>query len=407
MNNEVIKLKSQPLHPKQLEFAKKIDECNLKQIMLNLGRNFGKTTLMNNLIIKTALTNDDTVIYLITQTQTFTKTILEQIHSILKPFVTTYNKGELIKLQNGTVIQGFSYNNFENLRGNNFAKFVFIDEAAKIPDVAQESVISQICLTVKRVFLISTPRGKNQYYKKFRNTNASHMLYLHGTSYDNPFISEDAKEELRKLKGNRIYEQEVEARFIESGGGVFNDVTSLQSRIPLKQSKTYYTGIDLAKEEDYTVLTTLNEDLTIVDIERFNKTESYEEIVNRIVRHQKKQNSHLCVETNNFGAIIIEQLFKRGIKSIKEFTTTNTSKNEIITSLIFKLGQGQITTAIDVPELINELEQYDYMITKNGNISYSAPQGLHDDCVMSLAFANHLFEFRNTGNIKKVVSFSK
>ena len=407
MNNEVIKLKSQPLHPKQLEFAKRIDECKLKWIMLNLGRNFGKTTLMNNLIIKTALTNDDTTIYVITQTQTFTKKILEQLHSVLKPFVTTYNKGEIIKLQNGTEIQGFSYNEYDNLRGNNFGKYIFIDEAAKIQDIAQDSVISQMCFTAKRVFLISTPRGKNQYYKKYRNTNPSHMLYLHGTSYDNPFVPEIEKEGLRKLKGNRIYEQEIEARFVESGGGVFNDVTTLQSRVPLKQSKTYYTGIDLAKEEDFTVLTTLNEDLTIVDIERFNKTESYEEIVNRIIRHQKKWNSHLCIETNNFGAIIIEQLFKRGIKSIKEFTTTNQSKNEIITSLRFKLSQGLITTSIDVPELISELEQFDYAITKNGNISYSAPQGLHDDCVMSLAFANYLFEFRNTGNIKKVVSLSK
>lgn len=403
--NKPIILKSQPLHPKQFELAKRIDESKFKWIMLCLGRSFGKTTLMLNLLIKSALTNDNTTIYLITQTHTFTKKLLDQIQKVLKPFITTYNKGTLIELQNGTRIEGFSYNEQDNLRGNNFGEIIFIDEAAKISDQAQETVLSQMCFVAKKVYLVSTPRGKNQFYKKYRETR--NLLYLHASSYDNPFIPDEEKEALRKLEGNRIYNQEILAMFVESGGGVFNDITSLRNRAPLKQSKNYYTGIDLANSVDFTAIVTLDEELTIVDFERFNQTDSYEEIVNKIVRHQKKQNSHLCVETNNFGAIIIEQLFKKGLKSIKEFTTTNTSKNEIITSLRFKLSQGLINTAIDIPELINELEIYDYSITKNGNITYSAPQGLHDDCVMALAFANHLYEFRHIGNIKKVVTLSK
>ncbi|MFA5197770.1 MAG: hypothetical protein WC437_05130, partial [Patescibacteria group bacterium] len=37
--------------------------------------------------------------------------------------------------------------------------------------------------------------------------------------------------------------------------------------------------------------------------------------------------------------------------------------------------------------LIDELEAFGYQLTDAGNVKYSAPQGLHDDAVMSLALA--------------------
>jgi len=46
---------------------------------------------------------------------------------------------------------------------------------------------------------------------------------------------------------------------------------------------------------------------------------------------------------------------------------------------------------IHIPQntiLIDELGAYSYRITPSGNFTYSAPVGLKDDCVMSLALAN-------------------
>jgi hypothetical protein len=84
----------------------------------------------------TALHDKINPIYVITQSHAFTKNLLEELHGILRPVVTAYNKGELIKLINGCIIYGFSYANYENLRGWNKANYIFIDEAAKMPDVA-------------------------------------------------------------------------------------------------------------------------------------------------------------------------------------------------------------------------------------------------------------------------------
>jgi hypothetical protein len=42
-----------------------------------------------------------------------------------------------------------------------------------------------------------------------------------------------------------------------------------------------------------------------------------------------------------------------------------------------------------VPVLVNELEAFEYTVTRAGNVTYAAPGGLHDDCVMALMLAGH------------------
>ena len=39
------------------------------------------------------------------------------------------------------------------------------------------------------------------------------------------------------------------------------------------------------------------------------------------------------------------------------------------------------------PELVDELEAFEYSITDSGNVRTSAPSGAKDDCVMGLALA--------------------
>jgi hypothetical protein len=39
--------------------------------------------------------------------------------------------------------------------------------------------------------------------------------------------------------------------------------------------------------------------------------------------------------------------------------------------------------------LANEMKRYEYEISSTGRISYNAPSGYHDDCVIALALANH------------------
>jgi len=68
------------------------------------------------------------------------------------------------------------------------------------------------------------------------------------------------------------------------------------------------------------------------------------------------------------------------------FQTTNATKAAIIEALALAFEQGAIHIMAD-PILIGELQAYEMYRLPSGMVRYSAPEGLHDDCVMSLALA--------------------
>jgi hypothetical protein len=50
-----------------------------------------------------------------------------------------------------------------------------------------------------------------------------------------------------------------------------------------------------------------------------------------------------------------------------------------------------------------KLRRYEYAISPSGGITYDAPSGYHDDCVMALALANHRrWETESCGNMLRV-----
>jgi len=54
--------------------------------------------------------------------------------------------------------------------------------------------------------------------------------------------------------------------------------------------------------------------------------------------------------------------------------------------------------------LTSEMKRYEYQISPSGGISYGAPSGYHDDCVMALALANHRrWETESCGNMLRVM----
>ena len=85
------------------------------------------------------------------------------------------------------------------------------------------------------------------------------------------------------------------------------------------------------------------------------------------------------------GDPLVEQAARLGLP-IVAFTTTNASKTAIIDALAFAFERREIQIISD-PVLVAELQSYEMERLKSGMLRYSAPEGLHDDCVMSLALA--------------------
>ena len=71
---------------------------------------------------------------------------------------------------------------------------------------------------------------------------------------------------------------------------------------------------------------------------------------------------------------------------ITAFNTTNSTKAAAIEALSLAFERREITILND-PILIGELQAFEISRTPSGMVKYSAPSGMHDDMVMSLALA--------------------
>ena len=89
------------------------------------------------------------------------------------------------------------------------------------------------------------------------------------------------------------------------------------------------------------------------------------------------------IDSTGVGDPIVEDL-QRELGNVQGFKFTSKSKQDLMVGLASAIQQRKITYPDGV--IVHELESFEYLYTRTG-IKYSAPSGLHDDCVMSLALA--------------------
>ena len=89
------------------------------------------------------------------------------------------------------------------------------------------------------------------------------------------------------------------------------------------------------------------------------------------------------VDSTGVGDAILEFLAKAG-SNFEGFKFSSTSKQQLMERLAVGIQQQQIT--FPEGQLLNELLSFEYVYTRTG-AQYSAPSGLHDDGVCSLALA--------------------
>jgi hypothetical protein len=195
-----------------------------------------------------------------------------------------------------------------------------------------------------------------------------------------------------------VFKQEYLAEFIDSGGEVFTNLDKNQYEGDWqKPTGKVYCGIDLAKQEDWTVATFMDANGTVVDIYRANQKE-WSQMVRELVDRIRKWNATAMVEVNSIGDVIFEQL-KKQWSDTHPFVTSSSSKNEIIEGLILDMNEVQVMLPPKqlFPTLIHELEIFTYEYNpKTRSIRYGHPQGMHDDCVMSLAITNYCRKTKKT-----------
>jgi phage FluMu gp28-like protein len=254
---------------------------------------------------------------------------------------------------------------------------------------------------------IFTPKGKVSWIYELwcKATDDQQYRRYHLTVDETDLIPKQEVDALRKDLPQRVFAQEFLGSFEESAASVFKGIQQCISGgiEQYRREKTYVTGVDLAKVDDFTVLTTIcREDRHVVAQERFNQID-WAIQKERILAHCDKYKSMAVVDATGVGSPIVEDLQRQGL-SVLPFQISSTSKKELIERLMVSIEQRLITFPKELTTLIEELGIYAYEVSDHGNIRFSAPEGAHDDTVISLALA--VYGMRNYIYGKKKVDIS-
>jgi phage FluMu gp28-like protein len=208
---------------------------------------------------------------------------------------------------------------------------------------------------------------------------------------DQPTVKKESIEEMRRNLPEQVFRQEVAAMFLNDSAGVFQYIRECIMAGPLTEAplpgRRYVMGIDLARVEDFTVITV--EDTVrkhIVHQARFNEIGWQIQYYRIIEISQLYNNAYFMLDSTGLGDPIYDALINAGLNG-EPYKLSNQSKQALMEKLRINIEHRRITfPQLDI--MIDELERYQYEITESGLVRYGAPDGFHDDTVISLALAN-------------------
>lgn len=289
-----------------------------------------------------------------------------------------------------------------NLRGNS-ADRIIVDEAAYVRDCVIHEVISPMLADRDgRLVMISTPFGKNHFYRAFMRGADGSGSKRHASfsfpSWANPHISREYIDQQRLEISPRQFAVEYEAAFIDDQCSVFSwkDIESASTQSDTASTNIDYVvaGIDWARYSDYTAVVAMSvgeSGCEVIGIDRFNSM-SWSSQIERVVDFLKRYRvGSALTDQTSVGDPLLEQLKSRLWEcgadiSVEGYTFTNQSKRDLIENLSLQFAHNAIKIPRD-EALMRELQYYEYELTDSGNVRMNARSGHHDDLVIAIALA--------------------
>jgi len=296
-----------------------------------------------------------------------------------------------VTLPGGGTVSVRSADKPDSLRGEGL-DFLVVDECAFVAEEAwTEALRPALSDRQGRAMFISTPKGRNWFWRMYQRgvdpANEAWQAWSFPTA-DNPYIDGSEIQAAREMLPELTFRQEYLAEFIDDAGLVFRNIRAcvLDDLPTYDVNKRYVMGVDWAQQHDFTVLIVMEAATRrVVEMDRFNQI-GWDVQRGRLVALAERWDvSHIIAEENSIGGPNIEELQNEGLP-VTAFTTTNQSKQEVMVALQLAFEQGNIGIPDD-DVLLSELQAFEAERLPSGRWRYGAPEGMHDDTVISLALA--------------------
>lgn len=388
-----------------------------KIVVAKSVRQVGKTTLIANLLLYYAINYEGTKNYCLSPT-------LKQGKKVYKTVTKALTKAKLIKSANGSdlsiVLKNESEINFksaeqnEALRGETVTGLLCIDEMAYIPDDVYDIIKPWTTFHKAVTLMVSTPFIKEGYFWQYYNYGLEHTHNTVSIDWCDDLYKDDMDkllpkellDEYEQLMPKKAFLTEFKGLFIDGGGLVFDFFKDVQMDVKIAPNDKLYVGIDWSNQtaKDYTVVSMFNQKCQQVKLSYWNDLTPLKQIdkVYAELEPYLDQIQAIVCETNSLGTpytdLLKERLQDRHKNKVKEFVTSNQSKNDLVGKMQVALEQKTITLLSDKKQ---EREFSYYACEYNPQtktITYNAPSGLHDDTVMATMFALYGFnEYKTSG----------
>jgi phage FluMu gp28-like protein len=302
-----------------------------------------------------------------------------------KAFFLSNETKLLLTLPTGARIEFKSGEKPDNLYGDDVYAAV-IDEASRMREESWYALRSTLTATQGKCKLIGNVKGKKNWFYKLgerARQGEAEYKYFKITAYDaarEGIISEAEIEQAKRDLPDYVFRELYLAEPADDKSNPFGLDAIRKCIAPLSNKPAVSFGIDLAKYTDWTVITGLDSENRVCYSDRFQN--DWSQTKQRIISVVGKTPAY--IDATGIGDPIVEDLQKI-LPKIFGFKYTTQSKQQLIESLVMEIQANTIRFP-DEP-YGSELENFEFEYTRTG-VRYTAPPGLHDDAVNSLALAN-------------------
>ena len=387
------------LSKSQQEVYDLVQDDRYRFITVVFSRQSGKTVLMLVLCIQWLLENNMSIAYICRNFVLAKRLYKELIRVLPSEIVKSANGSDLtIESKSGSVLSFFSAEQGASLRGQTF-NYMICDEFAfhKQEQTDGTHLWNDILSPTlkargKKCIFVSTPLGKNNifyemYLRGLSDKYPRHISVLK-TIYEDGFITEEEIEEIKKSIPELSFKQEYLCEWLDDGLSFFQGFSDCFDIDVFNNTSKCWIGIDCSGDgTDATVCSKINEK---GEIEVFEAVGTLDMKYRQIADYIDKSNPvAVYAEINGLGLPMVGEIKKlvRRKSIIHDWTTTNSSKEEIISDLAVAIANKDAHFLKGDMKTYNELGNFVVSVSKSRKLTFAARGSGHDDRVMATAIA--------------------
>lgn len=382
----------------QKEVYDLVHNDDYKYYTVVFSRQSGKSTLMMVLCIEWLFGKGNSIAY-VCRTRLLGETLYGEIVKVIpKDKLTKTNGSSLcIETVTGSKLQFFSAEQGNALRGQTFTHMIndeFSFHKQEQPDGTKlwyDIMSPTLKVRGKKCLFVGTPLGKNnilyEMYQRGLSDDFPDYVSILKNIYDDGFITPEEIEKTKRDIPEISFRQEYLCEWLEDGLTFFQGYSDCFD-IDKWTGDKCWIGIDFSSDgQDSTICAKISDNGSVEIFEAKGTLDmKYRQIADYI---DKNNPVAVYAENNGVGSPMIGEVKKlvRHRSKIYEWTTTNSSKEEIVSDLAVAIANREVHFIKSDGKLYNELGNFVVTVSKTRKLTFAARGSGHDDTVLATCIA--------------------